>query len=95
MIRFLRQIRYKLLAEKNVRRYLFYALGEIVLVVLGILIALQIDNWNEGNRSRKAISEALMEVREDLVIDTLHLAGMIKVRSALAIQDNLAPDVPV
>ena len=81
MIRFLRQIRYKLLAEKNVRRYLFYALGEIVLVVLGILIALQIDNWNEGNRSRKAISEALMEVREDLVIDTLHLAGVIKVRS--------------
>ena len=81
MLRFFRQLRRRMLPESRFSKYLMYAIGEIMLVVLGILIALQIDNWNEGNRSRIAISEALMEVREDLVIDTLHLAGVIKVRS--------------
>ena len=45
MIQFFRRIRQKLLEENRFVKYLLYALGEIVLVVIGILIALQINNW--------------------------------------------------
>jgi hypothetical protein len=48
MIKFFRNIRKKLLAEGKTTNYLKYAIGEIVLVVIGILIALQINNWNEN-----------------------------------------------
>ncbi len=51
MIRFFRNIRQKLAAENKVAAYLRYAIGEIVLVVVGILIALQINNWNEDRKS--------------------------------------------
>jgi len=54
MIKFFRKIRQKLLAQNRFSKYLLYAIGEIVLVVIGILIALQINNWNEN---RKRIAE--------------------------------------
>jgi hypothetical protein len=47
MIKFFRKIRNTMLNENKFSRYTFYALGEIILVVIGILIALQINNWNE------------------------------------------------
>lgn len=47
MIRLFRNIRKQLTSENKVSSYLRYAIGEIVLVVVGILIALQINNWNE------------------------------------------------
>ena len=47
MIKFFRKIRQKYLAENKISRYLIYATGEIVLVVIGILIALNINNWNQ------------------------------------------------
>ena len=50
MIKFFRKIRQKLLSENKFNRYLLYAIGEIVLVVIGILIALQINNWNENRK---------------------------------------------
>jgi len=46
MIKFFRKIRQQLLTENKLSKYLIYAIGEIVLVVIGILIALQINNWN-------------------------------------------------
>lgn len=51
MIKFFRKIRQKLLSEDKFSKYLFYAIGEIVLVVIGILIALQINNWNENRKA--------------------------------------------
>ena len=47
MIKFFRKIRQRLLTENKFSKYLLYAFGEILLVVIGILIALQINNWNE------------------------------------------------
>lgn len=52
MIKFFRKIRQKLLAENNFSKYLMYAVGEIILVVIGILIALQINTWNEYKKDR-------------------------------------------
>lgn len=60
MIKFFRQIRQRLLLRGNTGRYLKYALGEIILVVIGILIALQINNWNE-NRVIKVQEEKILE----------------------------------
>lgn len=50
MIKFFRHIRKSLLLENKTGKYLKYAIGEIILVVIGILIALQINNWNEGRK---------------------------------------------
>ncbi|WP_350290034.1 DUF6090 family protein [uncultured Croceitalea sp.] len=51
MIKFFRKIRQNLLSENKFSKYLIYAVGEIILVVIGILIALQINNWNENRKS--------------------------------------------
>ncbi|MEO1033284.1 MAG: DUF6090 family protein [Bacteroidota bacterium] len=64
MIKFFRKIRYNLMGENKTGKYIKYAIGEILLVVLGILIALQINNWNE-----KRISKA----KEQLLLKELHL----------------------
>jgi len=55
MIKFFRKIRQNLLAANKTRTYFKYAIGEIVLVVIGILIALSINNWNQNNAEKKAL----------------------------------------
>ena len=67
VLRFLRQIRQSLIASNNTRKYLLYATGEILLVVLGILIAFQIDTWNESRKLQQRQSEMLTDLRSDLV----------------------------
>ena len=66
MFRFFRQIRKTLLSENRMGKYLKYAIGEIILVVLGILIALQINNWNESKKLKLQEAEALREIISDL-----------------------------
>ncbi|MGB5316110.1 MAG: DUF6090 family protein [Robiginitalea sp.] len=61
MIKFFRKIRQRLLTENNFNRYLVYAIGEIILVVIGILIALQINNWNQ-NRLNENLEYQYYEV---------------------------------
>ncbi|WP_296705537.1 DUF6090 family protein [Algoriphagus sp.] len=72
MISFFRKIRQKLLSQNRVTRYLVYALGEIFLVVIGILIAVSINNWNEDRKSkikeRELLNELTKDLREDLVM---------------------------
>jgi len=53
MLRFFRDIRKRLIAGGNFRKYALYALGEIFIVVLGILIALSINNWNNERIRRQ------------------------------------------
>ena len=50
MIKFVGQIRQNLIKENKTTNYIKYAIGEIVIVVIGILIALQINNWNENKK---------------------------------------------
>ncbi|WP_445386475.1 DUF6090 family protein [Robiginitalea sp. IMCC44478] len=71
MLRFFRQIRQRLLTENKVSRYLLYAIGEILLVVIGILIALWVNDWNEdrkGSAKRNALLTALaVEFNNNLI----------------------------
>lgn len=73
MIKFFRKIRRRLLDNGNFSRYLLYAAGEIFLVVVGILIALQINNWNETRKNNKQLDQILTTIRQDLVSDTLEV----------------------
>jgi len=65
MLKFFRRIRRKLIDEGNLKRYLIYAVGEIVLVVLGILIALSINNWNENQKNRKQELNYIVEINNE------------------------------
>jgi len=66
MLKFFRTIRKKLIEEDNVRKYLLYAVGEIFLVVLGILIALQINTWNQQRIEAQKESRYISELNRDL-----------------------------
>ena len=72
MIKFFRKIRQNLLSEGKTGKYLKYAVGEIVLVVIGILIALSINNWNESNKLKKEETLYLKRLKIDLEKDTLY-----------------------
>jgi hypothetical protein len=70
MIKFFRKFRQKLLSENKFSKYLIYAIGEIILVVIGILIALQINNWNEiqkrNDEERKLLHELIANLEQDI-----------------------------
>ena len=74
MIRFFRKIRQQLAIDNKPLRYMRYAFGEVVLVVIGILIALQINNWNEIKKTESKIRNSLVALKSDLVQDTLLIA---------------------
>ena len=78
MIKFFRKIRYDLMEKNKTGKYLKYAIGEIVLVVFGILIALQINNWNESSKQRIEEVRLLEKVSIDLVSDINQLKEHIR-----------------
>ncbi|MCK8481178.1 DUF6090 family protein [Psychroserpens algicola] len=67
MIKFFRRIRQSLLSENKFSKYLIYAVGEIILVVIGILIALQINNWNENRKLNLQEQTALNNIHRDFL----------------------------
>ena len=66
MIKFFRKIRQQLLTENKFSKYLIYAIGEIILVVIGILIALAINNWKENQKLHNQEITYLKNLRDDL-----------------------------
>ena len=77
MINFFRNIRKKLADDNKPLKYLRYAIGEIVLVVIGILIALQINNWNES-RKAQAKTHAYLAMLSDEIKTNLRLLDISK-----------------
>ncbi len=77
MINFFRKIRKKLADDNMPLKYTRYAIGEIVLVVIGILIALQINNWNEDNKERLVEKQRYQNLLNDLVNDEANIDQMM------------------
>ncbi|MAB47733.1 MAG: hypothetical protein CMC05_03795 [Flavobacteriaceae bacterium] len=99
MIKFFRKIRQNLLSEGKTGKYLKYAIGEIVLVVIGILIALQINNWNENRKNRIAEADYYCRILDDfernekLIDDTSELINnKIKLCKELILDLNKIPN---
>ncbi len=69
MIKFFRKFRQNLLAQNKFKKYLIYAFGEITLVVVGILIALQINNWNEREQLKNTELKTLKSLNESIKIN--------------------------
>ena len=70
MIKFFRKIRQNLLSEGKTRKYLKYAIGEIFLVVIGILLALQINTWNRDYQDSKREVIILKKLKNNIQVDT-------------------------
>ncbi|OZV68047.1 DUF6090 family protein [Winogradskyella aurantia] len=66
MIKLFRHIRKSLIEKNQTGRYFKYAIGEIILVVIGILIALQINNWNEFQKLKQSETAILLDLKEEL-----------------------------
>jgi hypothetical protein len=83
MIKFFRKIRQNLLAKGNIKQYFFYAIGEIVLVVFGILIALNINNRNEEYKNGKIEKEILEQLKEEYQFNLIQLEQKIAMRNQI------------
>ncbi|MCA0154279.1 DUF6090 family protein [Winogradskyella vincentii] len=77
MIKFFRKIRYDLMEKNKTGKYLKYAIGEIILVVIGILIALQINNWNEKRKTTEIRNNYYQQVLKDLKKDSIYINRII------------------
>ncbi|MGB4840181.1 MAG: DUF6090 family protein [Saprospiraceae bacterium] len=90
MIKLFRKIRQNLLLTGSTGKYLQYAIGEIVLVVIGILIALSINNWNEANKIERKKQELVTSLIEDFEFnrDILKNSTIIKQDSIIAQMDT-------
>ncbi len=86
MLKFFRNIRQNLLKEGKTKKYILYAIGEIFLVVIGILIALSLNNWNES-RKNEIVKERLIE---DLILELQSSKDII--REAIGLGETLIAD---
>jgi hypothetical protein len=90
MIPFFRKIRKKMADDNRPLQYVRYAIGEIVLVVVGILIALQINNWNERRKNDLKESILVKNIIEDLRLDSLHISQSLnELSDQLRVVDTL------
>jgi hypothetical protein len=81
MIKFFRHIRQRLLSDGKTRKYFKYAIGEIILVVIGILIALSINNWNEQRKESVKEQAILKRLENEFGINKEQLLNKIKHRN--------------
>lgn len=89
MISLFRKIRQKLLAQSRITRYLTYAIGEIFLVSIGILIALQANNWNEQRKSKIQELELLKSLKIELERDLSDIDLNVSIQKRVMASGNL------
>jgi Family of unknown function (DUF6090) len=102
MIKFFRKIRQKLLSENKFSKYLIYAIGEIILVVIGILIALQINDWNENRINRSKEQQILLQLKNEYKENLTEIDNKVMMRNSminashriLSIKEELIENVP-
>jgi hypothetical protein len=94
MIKFFRKIRQNLVMQNKTGKYFKYAIGEILLVVIGILIALQINNWNDLRKNKKYEKEILYLINQNLKNDSIALSTeLLKSSESNEITDRLLEQV--
>jgi hypothetical protein len=86
MIPFFRKIRKKMADDNRPLKYMRYAIGEIVLVVIGILIALQINNWNEGKNQKRVLNDILQSIANGVQSDLRELNLLSAARANIVIK---------
>ena len=99
MLTFLRKIRKGLVGSGRDGKYLMYAIGEIALVVIGILIALQINNWNEDKKAEQLEIVTLTELRNNVVanideIDRMTKSNSKRISSIIGIEEAFSTKKP-
>jgi len=85
MANFFKNIRKSHLMKNNSKKYLKYAIGEIILVVIGILIALQINNWNESRKLKQQEVKLLQQIKLDLIDNNKEI---LELEKRLALNKN-------
>jgi hypothetical protein len=101
MINFFRKTRKKMADDNRPLKYMRYAIGEILLVVIGILIALSINNWNQSRIKQTLMASYEISLMNDLSLDTLMLGRFIdenyKALKSLRMQQDifLGPETPM
>jgi hypothetical protein len=83
MIKFFRKIRKQLLAENKFSKYLLYGIGEIALVMIGILLALQVNNWNEEKKDGLRALSHLKEIKAELLFDLIQMDTVVSYLDAV------------
>ena len=86
MIKLFRKIRHKLLIESKLRKYFLYAIGEIILVVIGILIALHINNLNDQRKIGNTIQTYYNQLLQDFENDKKYIESTIASIDSSAIE---------
>ena len=72
-----------MIESESARKYILYAIGEILLVMIGILLALQVNNWNEWRKERQMEKKLLIELQENLRADIAFCKKQMEVQSIL------------
>ncbi len=80
MLKVFQRIRRNLLSQNKFTNYFFYAIGEILLVVVGILIALQVSDWNEHRKFRNQEVKILKQLNSDLEANAFEIDGLNKIQ---------------
>lgn len=99
MLKFFRKIRQNLLSEGKTGKYLKYAFGEIILVVIGILIALQINNWNENRKNRLLEQQLLQALLIEFETNLVNLDQVIgfndsNIKNSVSLGQYTGPALP-
>ncbi|MBN4047289.1 hypothetical protein JYU05_01970 [bacterium AH-315-P13] len=92
MIKFFRRIRQNMIKENKVSKYLIYAIGEVLLVVIGILIAVQLNNLNEHRKEKLVEIEILEGIRNDILKDTIDINFNIRAYKRVIKTDSISLD---
>ncbi|WP_297704509.1 DUF6090 family protein [uncultured Eudoraea sp.] len=83
-------IRRQLIQESNVKKYLLYAIGEILLVMIGITLAFQVDNWNDNREKKIEEIRTYENIREQILGDKEHIQGQIDYNNRFLVQFEYA-----
>ena len=90
MIKLLKKLRFNLFMKGKKGSYYKYAFGEIILLVLGILIALSINNWNEERKNNLIEKKLILNIIKDLRLDSIYISkSLIEVNSQKLVVDNM------